>query len=120
MTPTRRSMLKGILCAAVAPAVALADESASSMAGVAVALLVYDSRVPRSIALCDLYSVRMIDVAKEPANFWRSLRTGFPNGRVVGLTRWSDFVQVRTLLQDKGLRLRAQARRGDIFYWEMI
>jgi hypothetical protein len=120
MTVTRRSLLEGLLCVAAASTVGPAGASQTLRARVGVALLVYDSRVPQSIALCDLYSERMIDVAQEPANFWRSLRTGVPNGRALGLTRWSDFVQVRSLLQDKGLRLRAQARRGDIFYWEMI
>jgi len=42
-----------------------------------------------------------------------------PRGRVVGLTSWSDLVLARGLLEEKGLRLRAQARCGRLFYWEM-
>jgi hypothetical protein len=60
-----------------------------------------------------------IDVAQEHANFWRTLRKATPRGRVVGLTAWSDLVLVRGLLEEKGLRLRAEARCGRLFYWEM-
>jgi hypothetical protein len=38
---------------------------------------------------------------------------------VSGLTSWSDFVQVRGVLQEKGKRLRLESRRGKLFYWEM-
>jgi hypothetical protein len=38
---------------------------------------------------------------------------------VSGLTSWSDFVQVRGVLQEKGKRLRLESRRGELFYWEM-
>ena len=49
----------------------------------------------------------------------RDLRRLRPDGRVVGLTSWSDLVQVRGLLEQRGSRLHAQARCGRLFYWEM-
>jgi hypothetical protein len=48
------------------------------------------------------------------------LRRVAPAGRVAGLTTWSDFVQVRGLLQEKGKRLRHESRSGNLFYWEMV
>jgi hypothetical protein len=62
---------------------------------------------------------RAIDVAHDAANRWVRLRSLNPEGRVAGLTTWSDFVQVRGLLQEKGKRLRVESRSGDLFYWEM-
>jgi hypothetical protein len=38
---------------------------------------------------------------------------------VAGLTRWSDYVQTRALLEGQRLRLRTEARLGPLFYWEM-
>jgi hypothetical protein len=82
-------------------------------------MIVYDSRLPQSRGLLRQNSPRAIDVADEHANFWRTLRNTVPRGRVVGLTCWSDLVQARGLLEEKGLRLRAEARCGRLFYWEM-
>jgi hypothetical protein len=82
-------------------------------------MIVYDSRLPQSRGLLRQNSRRAVDVADEHANFWRTLRAAAPRGRVVGLTAWSDLVQVRGLLEEKGLRLRAEARCGKLFYWEM-
>ncbi len=81
--------------------------------------VVYDSRLPQSRGLLGRRAQSAIDVAQEHANFWRTLRGAPPRGRVVGLTAWSDLVVVRGLLEEKGLRLRAEARCGELFYWEM-
>jgi hypothetical protein len=115
MNVTRRLVLKGALlaaasaCAATGRAAGMPSEP----------MVVYDSRLPQSRELLRQNSGRAIDVADEHANFWRTLRGTAPRGRVVGLTSWSDLVQVRGLLEEKGLRLRAEARCGRLFYWEM-
>jgi hypothetical protein len=36
------------------------------------------------------------------------------------LTTWSDYVQARGLLQEKGKRLRVELRSANLFYWEMV
>jgi hypothetical protein len=115
MNVTRRLVLKGALlaaasaCAATGRALGMPSEP----------MVVYDSRLPQSRELLRQSSWRAIDVADEHANFWRTLRGTAPRGRVVGLTSWSDLVLVRGLLEEKGLRLRAETRRGRLFYWEM-
>lgn len=119
MSVTRRSVLQGVLVAA-ATAGAGQALAGTALAGTPVPLIVFDSRLPQSRAWSNDYSSRSIDVAHEHAHFWRNLRAGIPEGPVHGLTRWSDFVLVRTLLEEKGFRLLRQARRGDLFQWEMI
>jgi hypothetical protein len=112
---TRRMVLKGALlaaasaCAATGRALSMSSEP----------MVVYDSRRPQSRKLLRQNSRRAVDVADEHENFWRTRRGAAPRGRVVGLTSWSDLVLVRGLLEEKGLRLRAEARCGRLFYWEM-
>ena len=113
MNITRRSLLK---CALVAAAAVPGTSGPRPEPGV---LLVYDSRLPQSLALQQSHVGRAIDLAHEHANRWENLRRLRPDGRVVGLTSWSDLVQVRGLLEQRGSRLRAQARCGRLFYWEM-
>jgi len=113
MNITRRSLLK---CALVAATAVPGTSRLRPEPGV---LLVYDSRLPQSLALQQSHVGRAIDLAHEHANRWENLRRLRPDGRVVGLTSWSDLVQVRGLLEQRGSRLRAQARCGRLFYWEM-
>ena len=115
MNVTRRLVLKGALLAAASACAATGRAVGMPSA----AMIVYDSRLPQSRGLLRQNSRRAIDVVDEHANFWRTLRGTAPRGRVVGLTNWSDLVQVRGLLEEKGLRLRAEARCGKLFYWEM-
>ena len=115
MSITRRAMLQGTLGAATT----LATGASSALAVPPQALLVYDSRLPQSRALRSAYAGRVLDLAYEQVNLWRNLRNLRPGGRVVGLTSWSDYVQVRSLLEERRSRLRAEARCGRLFYWEM-
>jgi hypothetical protein len=108
-------MLQGTLGAATT----LATGASSVLAVPPQALLVYDSRLPQSRALRSAYAGRVLDLAYEQVNLWRNLRNLRPGGRVVGLTSWSDYVQVRSLLEERRSRLRAEARCGRLFYWEM-
>jgi len=85
-----------------------------------IALRVFDSRSPHSQAWLGSNTGNAIDVAEEQANRWSKVRNSAPAGRVAGLTTWSDYIQVRGALEQKGKRLRLEARSGGLFYWEMI
>ena len=82
-------------------------------------LRVFDARLPQSLAWRGPYAEGAIDVAHEGTNRWMRLRGLEGRGRVAGLTNWSDFVQARGVLQEKGRRLRVESRSGALFYWEM-
>jgi hypothetical protein len=116
MSLTRRSVLKGVLLATAAASAGASRAFSAPSAS----LVVYDSRLPRSLSLRDRHSSPAIDVAVEHASRWRNLRALRPNGRVVGLTTWSDLVLVRGFLEEKRKRLRAEVCCGKLFYWEMI
>ena len=115
MSVTRRSMLQGALLAAAAASMG----SNRAPAAPSDALLVYDSRLPQSRELRTRHEGPTVDLCREHANFWRTLRSTRRRERVVGLTRWSDLVQARSLLQERGLRLRRERRQGELYYWEM-
>jgi hypothetical protein len=115
MNVTRRWVLKGALLTAVSASAV----TSRAMAPLSASTIIYDSRLPQSRAWRSGHSHPAIDVAQEHANFWRTLRGAAPRGRVIGLTVWTDLVLVRGLLEEKGLRLRGEARRGTLFYWEM-
>ena len=115
MSITRRAMLQ----LALVSAATLATGTSNAIAVPPQALLVYDSRLPQSCALRSAHAGRVLDLAYEQANLWRNLRNLRPGGRVVGLTSWSDYVQVRSLLEERRSRLRAETRLGRLFYWEM-
>jgi hypothetical protein len=117
MKLTRRSLLKGALVAGTAAAgtrgVLLAARSAPF------GLRVFDSGLPSSRAWVSVQIGPVIDVEHQRRSRWAYLRSFEPCGVVCGLTSWTDFVQVRGVLQEKGKRLRLESRRGDLFYWEM-
>jgi hypothetical protein len=112
---TRRSVLQ---CALVAAA-ALAMRASREIGVPPAALLVYDSRLPQSRAFKRRHVGPSIDLAHEHANYWRGLRSLRSSGTVVGLTCWTDYVQVRALLEERRRRLRMEMRSGRLFYWEM-
>ena len=111
----RRSLIKAgaITAAAVA--------TIKSVAAQGPALVVFDSRLPESVAFAQGLGGTKLDVAHEDRTFWSALRAGAPKGRVVGLTRWSDLVVVRGELETQGKRLKSE-RQNDPqapFHWEM-
>ena len=115
MSLTRRSLLHGALLTAATAALGSRGVRASPSG----ALLVYDSRLPQGRALRNRHDGPAVDLQREHANSWRTLRCAARHERVVGLTRWSDLVQARSLLQERGLRMRLERRQGQLFYWEM-
>jgi hypothetical protein len=81
-------------------------------------LTIFDSRALPSHAFGHGQRGPKIDVAQEDAMLWRSLRMA-SKGRVEGLTSWSDWVLVRGLLEEKGLRVKHEAKAGKLFRWTM-
>jgi uncharacterized protein YcgI (DUF1989 family) len=126
---TRRVLLQRAMLAMAALPIMGADasearEGGPGDAGAAalphdVKLLLCDSRSAASVELVAGHALPVIDVAGQAECRWRQLRAHSGSGAVAGLTRWSDLVQARGVLQDRGLRLRVEQARGSLFYWEM-
>jgi hypothetical protein len=114
MKLTRRTLLKSALVAGTAIGTHRVQAGSAPLG-----LRVFDSALPLSCAWLGLQTGPAIDVDYQRRSRWAYLRSFEPRGVVSGLTAWSDFVQVRGLLQEKGKRLRLESRRGDLFYWEM-
>jgi hypothetical protein len=115
MKLTRRALLASAVLASTLSTGAAAEGRRRVLG----ALRVFDSRLPLSRAWLGSNTGNSIDVAHEQANRWSQLRNCAPVGRIAGLTRWSDYIQVRGALEQKGKRLRLEARSGGLFYWEM-
>lgn len=115
MSVTRRSVLQGLLVAATA----MSTGTSQALSLPSDSLLVYDSGLPESRALASRHTGRSVDLADERANRWQSLRSHRSTATVVGLTSWSDLVQVRVALEPRGLRMRAELRCSQLYYWEM-
>ncbi|MBU6206634.1 MAG: hypothetical protein KGQ42_02985 [Alphaproteobacteria bacterium] len=112
MMLTRRMMIKAAGTAAAIAPIGVGAHGRSA------ALIVYDSRIPLSRLLAS-GSGDAIDIAPQHGRLWRDLRSSSPQGRVVGVTRWSDYVVVRGCLEARGKRVRAEVLRGDLIHWEM-
>ncbi|MFV0645071.1 MAG: twin-arginine translocation signal domain-containing protein [Sphingomonadaceae bacterium] len=124
MPVSRRSLLK---ISAAAGAV-LGVPAAQAWAASRPALVIHDSRLRESDAFIAAWPhIRRIDIAAEEARMWVGIRTHMAGyGRVEGLTRWSDWVQLRGALQEKGLRVSHeshipshQAGLNDLFRWTL-
>jgi hypothetical protein len=116
---TRRGVLRGGALASAALAVPV-GAAALRQAG----LVVYDSAIAESRAFArSAGAVRKLDLAAEHRARFATLRAGLPKGRSIeGLTRWSDWVALRSELETQGWRLAFEARsgrRGELFRWTM-
>lgn len=116
---SRRAMLKGsaLVSAAVAvPAGAAAIRGAG--------LLVFDSSVAVSRAFARQASAaRRLDLADEHAAGFVRVRAGLPRGKTIeGLTRWSDWVGLRSELESQGWRTVREnpvTAHAALFRWTM-
>ncbi len=116
MRLTRRNMLKASGAAAL-----FSGSGARAIMNRSAALAVYDSRVAESRAFASNARRRgivLIDVAFADQTHWRALRDA-PKGKIIGLTRWSDYVAARGALEDQRKRLRSENAQGRLFCWEM-
>jgi hypothetical protein len=118
MRITRRTLLKSAVWAAAASKVGRAAAEYSPRPRIS--LRIFDSRSPESRAWRGCNAAGAIDVAQEHAQRWLTLRSVAPRGGVEGFTTWSDFVQARGVLEQKGKRLRAESRSGRLFHWVMV
>ncbi len=114
MRINRRSLLKS---SAVAGGLIAAPVAARAFSPPP--LTFFDSRILSSRAFAHHARGGKIDVALEDGAFWRNVRTTNRPGRVEGLTTWSDWVLVRGLLEEKGLRVKTESKAGTLFRWTM-
>jgi hypothetical protein len=114
MILSRRHVLKSGVATAI-----VAGGGMSQIASATPGLLVYDSRIPASAAFALSHAVPAIDIAQEDAALWRNVRGIAQPGAVAGLTGWSDWVVIRGLLEENGLRMATQTQQGRLFRWTM-
>ncbi|MFM5953446.1 MAG: hypothetical protein ACKOPE_03990 [Novosphingobium sp.] len=114
---TRRGVLKG---AATAVAVAAVPAGASAVGLKRV--VIYDSRLPASLAFCRTTPAALaIDLAEAQSDRFASLRRGLPRGMSVeALTRRGDMVALRSELARHGLRQSGTPRYGALVRWSMV
>jgi hypothetical protein len=112
-------MLRGV---AAVSAVASVPVGAATLRGAG--LVVYDSEIAGSRAFArGAGFAPKLDLAEEHRARFATLRTGVPQAKLIeGLTRWSDWVALRSELESQGWRLAFEARsgkRGELFRWTM-
>jgi hypothetical protein len=118
MIVNRRTMIAG--SGAAIGAVAMMPAAVNARTAT---LHIHDSRLP------NIHQSRLAqathDIANEEAQLWRAFRslTVVRGDIVTGATRWSDWVALRGLLAERGLRERAtelhKTAMGTIVIWEM-
>jgi len=114
MKLSRRGFVK-----ASAASAAFTRSAARAMATQPPALVIYDSRIVQSRSFAQSHGAPMIDIALQHDTRWRDIRAGLPQGRIVGLTRWSDFVSMRGIAVAQGLRVAAERPFGALHLWEL-
>lgn len=113
----RRQVIKGM--ALMAPLGAVAAVIDGPLPRRPDALVVFDSDHATSREFAGS-AVCAIDLVDERTGRWAQLRHATPTGAVMGLTTWSDFVQVRGVLEARRMRVQFTLRRGDLYYWHMV
>lgn len=108
---TRRALLGG------AAGVAGIAVMPSALAKQEPALHVFDSRLGLLKPRARVHH----DVANEDASLWRASRdlAVKPGDQVTGVTRWTDWIAMRGLFNERGLRTRRVTVAGNIATWEM-
>jgi len=120
----RRTAIKGSAMLGAGAAIPLSSAHGSIGAGLAI----HDSRLEESRAFLQGRQGQMeLDIAGEESRLWQAARKAAPHPRTVeGLTRWSDYVQLREIFEERGLRVVAERKlaaplsgRGELFRWSM-
>ena len=120
----RRNALKGTAILGAASAIPASAARASTDKP----LIVYDSRLAETRAFVDgRTGYAYLDIAGEETGLWRELRSSdAAPRRIEGLTRWSDYVQLREVYEERGLRVMAEHRVSaplsksrELFRWSM-
>ena len=102
-----------------AAAAASATGATPALAAATVALVVYDSRLPQSRLWAAHIGGPVVDVAEQHATRWQAMRAPLPAGRIIGLTRWSDFILARGFAAEQRRPLRGTRRAGDLHLWDI-
>jgi hypothetical protein len=130
MTASRRTILKGAVGLGAAGLSGAASLVSPALAKGEKGLAITDSRLAEGKAFAVTARAKGLvvhDVAAFDGELWPMVQA-LPEtrGRVTGLTGWADFVILRGLLEERGLRLveeRKLAHRGarpaTPFAWEM-
>jgi hypothetical protein len=127
MRMTRRGAMAALVVAGSASAISVGQRAFAS----APDLAIFDSRILESRAFATQMQGRgahLFDVADQDQSLWREARSGFgltARSSVAGMTRWSDWVAISSLLAERGYRTNAHEKmRGvshtGLFTWEMI
>ncbi len=113
---TRRGVIKGAAFAGAAGALPLSAKALNARR-----LVIYDSRIPASLAFAQTTSAaHSLDVAEAHTTLFAVLRKGLPKGFTVeALTRRSDMVDLRHELARQGLRISGTPRYGALVRWSM-
>jgi len=111
----RRSVLTGVL----ATTGALCLDAFPGPRSKAASLVLIDARSGSSHAFVHEFICESIDVSEEERIGWRRLRSWSGSGRVAGLTRWSEYLQARAVLEERGMRVRQETRQDDLIRWEI-
>lgn len=111
MNLTRRTVLGGTAGLAALGAVP------GGLGGRLPTLHVFDSRLGGKPRLAQAFH----DIAGEDASLWRASRTlALAAGdHVSGVTRWSDWVALRGLFGERGLRVQSLVVEHSIAIWQM-
>ena len=118
---------RGVLAlggAAVAAGVVPAAAAARRARGAASGMLVFDpSSAEARATAANMRGHRLVALEGDPVRLWRAHLAEAP-GPLHGVTRWSDYLILRGLAEERGQRLRSEARvvttRGPmIVRWSM-
>ena len=101
----RRTMLKGGGVLAAASLLPVAGASAAA-AGEAATIL-YDADLPRAAELARGETGKAVALVGDRVRFWRDRMTDV-RGPVAGFTSWSDYVLMRGLAEEQGMRIRRE------------
>jgi hypothetical protein len=123
---TRRGALSALGAAGAVPLLA----TSRFVADKAPDLAIFDSRISESRVFAirmKASGARLFDVAAQDQSLWREARGGFglsKRSAIVGLTRWSDWVAVSSLLVEQGHRVKGHekvrvASHQGLFSWSM-
>lgn len=86
-------------------------------------LAVYDSRIAASRSFA-IGASRSFDIAGQDAVHWSDARrhlAAMAKDGATGMTRWSDWVNLRGLLAERGLRVAHETHLGNgVFAWTMV
>ena len=122
MSVSRREILGGVALLGAAGTFGLHRMAGQGAAIPAPRVVIYDSRRPASLASVHARSDAVrIDLAREQVENWRAVRALGREGPVAGVTGWTDYVAARGWLEQRGLRVTAEAhdRQADLIRWTM-